>query len=102
MAAVAPILMFHNADAVILEPDSWILAPATGRRLRIPSAKSFAGQIFRRANLSPGKSFAGQIFRRANVPPGKCPAGRMAAAGRGVQPWGCGPWFCGPWFCDRG
>ena len=33
------ILIFHKAGAVILEPGSWILTPATRRRLRIPSAE---------------------------------------------------------------
>ena len=34
---VAAILISNNAGAVILVPGTWILTPATGRRLRIPS-----------------------------------------------------------------
>ena len=37
MTVAAPILIFHKAGAVIPEPGSWFLTPATGRRLRIPS-----------------------------------------------------------------
>ena len=36
---VAAILISNNAGAVILVPGTWILTPATGRRLRIPSAE---------------------------------------------------------------
>jgi hypothetical protein len=47
MTAAAPILIFHNAGAVILEPGSWFLTPAKGRRLRIPSPE-------RRLTRAPG------------------------------------------------
>ena len=37
--SLATILIFHKVGAVILEPGSWILTPATRRRLRIPSTE---------------------------------------------------------------
>ena len=43
---VAAILISNNAGAVILVPGTWILTPATGRRLRIPSPERRLARSF--------------------------------------------------------
>jgi hypothetical protein len=43
VAALGPILIFHKQVSRFWEPVFWILAPARGRRLRIPSAASMPG-----------------------------------------------------------